>query len=205
MTFSLWNPRFFLTAAHNIENLEPKDLMIGIVSVELDIYLLNIEKIIRHPEVDLALLKVHEEPESKLQFFQNVVEFQFGSPFGTWGVTLQESEGESKEPIPRALTGNLQRLFKHTFKTYSYLALELSIPIPPGMSGAPIFLQRSPLEQVIGVATGTIGTETVLDYVVTVETPERREIEKNVRIIQYGVGVYLEPLLDWLRENISND
>lgn len=202
MTFSLWNPRFFLTAAHNIENFEPHNLTVSVFSAEVDIFFLNVEEIIKHPDADLALLKVHEEPSPELQHFQNVVEFKFGTPAGTWGITFQESGGGMKEPIPRSLTGNLQRLFRHTTESYSYLAVELSTPFPKGMSGAPVFITRSPLEQVIGVATGTVETETVIDTIETIEKPGYKEVIRTAKVIQYGVGVYLEPLVDWLRENI---
>jgi len=202
LTFSLWNPKFFLTAAHNIENFEPHNLMVGGVSAEVNILLLNVEEIIKHPDADLALLKVREEPSPKLQHFQDVVEFQFGTPAGTWGITFQDSEGGMKEPIPRSLTGNLQRLFRHTTKSYSYLAVELSIPFPKGMSGAPVFRIRSPLKDIIGVATGAIDTTSEIDTIETIEKPGYKEVIRTAKVIQYGICVYLEPLLEWLRENI---
>jgi len=76
-------------------------------------------------------------------------------------------------------------------------AFEVSFAMPPGLSGAPLFVHSQPKDVVVGVCVGANRAETVdFDYEEILESGEIRR-ERRVRIEEYGIAHDLRPLLDW--------
>lgn len=197
-TFRLWNPKCFITAAHNIADIESSNILVVYpFEPEEDLKVVNVT---RHPTADLALLWLDEEPYSDIQSFHEIMGFYFGLSIWTFGLASLDLGGGKREFIQRALSGNIQRRFIYESPLYSYNAIELSTPIPKGFSGAPVYSVADP-RRVVGVATATIETEMLEVY----EVPEHRNDKRTLDKIQYGVCVYLHRIEQWLNDNIPRE
>lgn len=76
-------------------------------------------------------------------------------------------------------------------------AFEVSFAMPPGLSGAPLFLHSEPRDVVVGVCVGANRAETVdFDCEEILESGEIRR-ERRLRVEEYGIAHDLRPLLDW--------
>jgi hypothetical protein len=99
----------------------------------------------------------------------------------------------------RGFRGYVHREVKkgHLLGTDHPDAFETSFSMPPGLSGAPLFIHQLPRDVVVGICVGVNrgeSTEFLLEEVV--ENGEVRR-EKRVRIEEYGLAHDLRPLLDW--------
>lgn len=74
---------------------------------------------------------------------------------------------------------------------------EVSFSMPPGLSGAPLFLHAQPRDVVVGVCVGANRAEAVdFQYEEILEGGEIRR-EKRLRIEEYGIAHDIRPLLGW--------
>ena len=79
-------------------------------------------------------------------------------------------------------------------------ALELSFPIPAGVSGGPVFVERSGSQSftsgLCGVCLANIQTTSVLYELQEEDSSEGRTIIREQRVIEYGIAASLVPLGD---------
>ncbi len=104
-----------------------------------------------------------------------------------------------RNPTLRLFRGYVQRFFAHeSHMRYRYLAAELNIGCPVGLSGAPVF-NSAHHGRLYGVVSENVRTET--------EVETELEIEKGVtltdrtqlaRVIHYGIAVWLADIGGWL-------
>ena len=120
-----------------------------------------------------------------------------GMFFGSFGYVCEDIV--TRETTPRAIVGSVQWFYTYRGSRYLYHAVELSVPIPNGVSGAPIFLHDDP-NHVFAVATGAKESFITVDHIITIteEIPGHTRVEKMNKIISYGVGVLLTPLEEWI-------
>jgi hypothetical protein len=84
-------------------------------------------------------------------------------------------------------------------------ALELSFPIPKGMSGSPLFAEPQPGRRVIcGVATGSAEVALVRHRTL-MELEEGQPIREEVeqRVIEVGVALRTSYYLDWSPDSLG--
>jgi len=76
-------------------------------------------------------------------------------------------------------------------------SFEVSFPIPPGLSGAPLFLHKSPRDVVVGLCVGVNRGETTEFVFEEIRDDGQVRTEKRVRIEEYGIAHDLRPLHGW--------
>lgn len=200
--FRLWADNHFITAAHCIEDTLQEN--IGIFDI-LQRRFFPCINIIPHPTADLAVLEIKGQINPMFQKFtlakcactfgENVHCFGALTDWRDWRIWVDESP----EVPARVVGGLIQRFFIHKDSRYVTPALELSMPIPQGMSGGPAFNAR--LSHIaVGVAIGTIKSSTVVSEIVEYEDSDVKEREKITEIIRYGVLLKLFDFTDWLKE-----
>lgn len=107
----------------------------------------------------------------------------------------------------RAHKGYIQRLIRRgdLFATPDAVGYELSFLLARGLSGAPLFVHGMPKERVIGVCTGSFGSEVVEAEFVDVQDDGRTYTEKRLSISKYGLAESIAPLLDWQPEGFGGE
>ncbi len=128
-----------------------------------------------------------------------------GQDFFAYGFPILSSQTLD----PRVFFGVFQTFRSHTShlkrsidnKRYKYLAAELSIPCPRGLSGGPVFL-REDHSVLLAVVTENHqeGTE-VSTYSETFDNGEKLTV-RTEQIIVYGMSVIAEEVKQWLEQNI---
>ncbi len=100
--------------------------------------------------------------------------------------------------------GHYQRFFRYqAHEPFEYLAGEMSISAPSGLSGGPLFRQGAQF-MVTGMATANLES-----YAITDSLEETREggdtfrLEAR-RVINYGLALMLSGVSDWLDDQIPN-
>jgi hypothetical protein len=136
-------------------------------------------------------------------FWNAVGNWRVGEEFHAFGYPTEGPTGESTQaPTTRMFTGHFQRFMPHvTPHGYRFLAGEMSIPSPVGLSGGPLFRPRAH-QMVLGVAAGNVDTYSVLDSILDVDDAGKEYRVRNVRVIRYGVAVMLSEVTDWLDEQV---
>ena len=178
--FAYLGPDTFATAHHCIAG-QPTEEMLVVSAIPP--FLRRVTEITSHPEADVSLIQVRPSAEAQDHpFFQAASEPpEVGEDFITFGYP-PDVFGVAEEPTGRLFKGHFQRFMyfqPHWGAQYRYVAAELSIPCPKGLSGAPLYREASPLEAV-GLITWNLRT-TIGD--------ER---------IEYGVGLRMPDVADWL-------
>lgn len=166
----------------------------------------------RHPSADIAVLVCGEEyayrnesgyPETA--FWDGVNNWSLGEGFNAFGYP---SEGPSFDaepgPTPRFFAGYFQRFFRYgSHSGYQYLAGELSIPAPGGLSGGPIF-RPGAAPMVTGLVTANAESYAVTDSIDDVQQDGTRYRQESRRVLTYGVALMLSEVGDWLHVEVPN-
>lgn len=195
--FSLrWNNRF-VTAAHCVDGVPPEELGVetpvgGIVS--------RVSWVRAHETADIAVLALsgfliggETHP-----FWGVVSNWSLGEEFMAYGYPADVLGREPDQPTERLFRGYYQRFMRHRGHLgYAYLAAELSIPSPAGLSGGPLFRpQAHPM--LVAMATENLQSTTYLEEVEIEDQPGHRTERRFERVIQYGVALLLSDLSEWL-------
>lgn len=192
----------FLTAHHCIREVQPSNL--GILLPRHNERYLRVADIQLHPSADLAVLRTDDhEPPEVAPFWNTVTNWALGEEFFAYGYPADPLGPIPMAPTSRLFKGHYQRFFDHiSFMGFRYLAGEMSIAAPAGLSGGPLFRPRAP-RVVTALATENMSSELVVGSVeeTTVSgTPSRTVIRQNV--VSYGVAVMLSEVADWLDANV---
>jgi hypothetical protein len=198
-TFAFRSGRHFLTAAHCVGDAKPSELAVELVGHGS----FRVAEVDRHPQADLALLVLGADATTEA-WRSSRGEPALGQQLGAFGFpenTLGGEELEKIVPTPRSFTCSTQRFFPYrSFAGYGYMALEMSIPAPPGLSGGPLFPADYPDREVIAVVAENFDSTTLLHALEETDGTKTR----YERVISYGVGVWLEPLQDWLESRVPS-
>ncbi|MGA1812799.1 trypsin-like peptidase domain-containing protein [Frondihabitans sp. 4ASC-45] len=195
-----------LTAAHNVLNAEANYVVIFPQHETVH----DVIGVIVHPTADIAILNLALSGEAKgagismSVFSDGTNVHRYGDDFHSFGFPSDSPEGAGKTPS-RMYKGYLQRIFKYGHhEKWTYLASELSVPAPLGLSGAPIYSPTEP-DLVMGLVTANVESYTVGHYEEKVEEDGQRTLFEARHIITYGVALLLSNVADWLGEHLSGN
>jgi len=141
---------------------------------------------------DLATATIQYAPPRKLSFNQSPE--VFGSEVWTFGYPLSgHREAGARVIVPRLLKGYVTRTFHHDRPGFGPTrAIELDMPAPAGLSGAPLF--RANTATLLGVVYGETESYTIteteqIDPETGVRLPESR------KVITFGVAHRWETIM----------
>lgn len=195
--FRLWSPKHYITANHCIENLYPEN--IGVLNCFGQD--LQCKSVYRHPTSDIAVLEIGSDIPTEFEQFELAdFDWYYGTEVHCFGMVCHYG-GRPANELARVLGGIVQRDCTYEDGTYKSECVELSFPIPTGMSGGPLFIAHAP-NKVIGMAIANIKSELVVSS--QLEYKNQKEIwsERVSEITQYGVALRLYPLKEWFESVI---
>ena len=192
-----------LTAAHCVPNNDH----VYIILFPNTKKVLKVERVERHPIADIAILFCAgedtrtEQSRPAIAFWDGVGNFTLGEEFVAFGYPTEgPTESAETVPVPRVFIGHFQRIMPYVSpRGYRYLAGELSIPAPGGLSGGPVF-RRGAQKMVLGMVAANLESYAVTDSVLTVDDDGKQYREEARRVIRYGLAVMLSGVGDWLNE-----
>jgi hypothetical protein len=203
-----------LTAAHCVPDaLEPFAIHLPHLSGAN----LPVDRIERHPTADIAMLFCRGEDTltgtgvPTTAFLDGVGDWSVGETFYAYGYPTEgPTEDSTQAPVPRLFTGNFQR-FMPSYESpggYRFLAGEMSIPAPGGLSGGPLFkpwgqgpwFSPHAPQIVLGLVAANLDSYAVTDSISEVNDAGKEYREMSLRVIRYGVAVMLSGVADWLNE-----
>ncbi|MDD1779529.1 MAG: hypothetical protein LUQ65_15305, partial [Candidatus Helarchaeota archaeon] len=159
-----------------------------------------------HPNADIALLRMPVGTINGVSpFLDSAGGYALGEDFITYGfpedISFSDNSNAS-QPTPRLFRGYFQRFFDYrSYMGYRYIAGELNIPCPAGLSGSPLFRAYNQ-SMVTGMVTENIESTTMLDEIEDTQK-DGKTIEKIFRkVITYGICLMLHDVRDWLDNNI---
>jgi hypothetical protein len=186
-----------LTAAHCVEKLNPKDILIKIFSTNNKVYeVIDIE---RHPKADVAILRVKGINEREIGYPKSSLfdDNIFGLEVVSCGFPEDSQLGFS-EPTARVFRGHVQRFVNwKSYLGYDYIGAELSFRCPGGLSGGELF-NREHVGRTYGLITENIRTSSILDSIEEIEENGEIYREHHESIIYYGIAVWLPAISDWI-------
>lgn len=170
---------------------------------------LRVTQIERHPTADVALL--FDEgfeglvPRPDLAPIDAVGNIGLGEEFASYGYFVEGpaiGTVGSAGPAPRFFKGYYQRYMQYeSAGGYRYLACELSIPMPAGMSGSPLLRPMAGGSWLpTGIVTGSMETYTMVDSIEEVDDDGRVFRAESRKVITYGVGLVLYDVVEWLND-----
>lgn len=198
--FAFRQTNIWLTAAHCVAGLEPNSLF-----VKLSGRTFPVAEVQTHATADLALLDLGSDtwPGGVEPFIEIVEPPWLDGEFIAYGFPedAQPLDTLENKPIERMFRGFVQRRMLYRRGGFEYVAIEMSIPSPAGLSGGPLFnpAQGSGL---LAVAVENVQSTTYVGREVS-ETEgmlTTKRIETN--FVQYGVAVLLAPLAEFLYEQV---
>jgi hypothetical protein len=193
--FRLWSPVHFLTAAHCVRDLPAERVLI--VAPTAPGKPLRCDQVVVHKASDAAIVRTIDPIPEKMQQLRLGKYDALGAIVHLSGPVIDHPE---RVETFRALTSTIQRRFIHKdYEGLEYEALEISQPIPAGMSGTACYKEYPP-GHVVGIATGTIESKIAQSSIEEIEHDGKVTITKEMRLIQYGVVAAIDPLVGWLRE-----
>jgi hypothetical protein len=201
-------PETLLTATHCTTGLSKEDLAVALPGSR-NARLFDISEVTRHPTADLAVLRVRGIDERDVTWTVNELfnDASLGLDFLAYGFPRNEF-GHDTGVTPRLFKGYFQRFFAHSSHLgFKYLAAELSVPCPVGLSGSAV-LNAHFIGRLYGVVTENIQVSTEVGSVLEVDDKGRKFREVQRDIIKYGLCVWLPALSDWLDSQVprvSND
>lgn len=192
---------WLLTAAHCVLHATPASLRVHTLG-EASRLGKRVAEIVRHPDADLALLRMSEPDVLDDRFGGETSLYDWGIPVSAFG--YPEDTGEAGlEPTARYFRGNIQRLFAHVSHLgYRYEAAELSFGAPGGLSGGPV-APNSDYAMVMGLVAENLTSTTYLSTISEEATETTSRVERVHSVINYAIVVRLDPLGPWLDQYVS--
>lgn len=193
-----------LTASHCV----PQDVERPAVILPRVRRTMQIGRIERHPSADVALL--FEEgfdetlPLGAPEFapVDGVGNVALGEDFIAYGYPIDgpATSGQIvQRPTPRLFKGHYQRFMPYTTpRGYSYLAGELSITAPGGLSGSPLIREGSWLPT--GVVTGSAESYAIVDSIEEVDDNGHVYRQEARKVVTYGIALMLYDVVEWLND-----
>jgi hypothetical protein len=192
-----WNNRY-VTAAHCIANVPSQELAVRNPAGGL---LSSVTKVERHETADIAVISpsglqvggFETEP-----FWDVVSNWSLGEDFMAYGYPADVLGPQGDRPTERLFRGHFQRFMRYeSHLGFAYLAAEMSIPAPAGLSGGPLF-RPGAHSMLVAMATENLQSTTFLEEVQIEERPGYRVEKRYERVIAYGVALVLSDVSDWL-------
>ena len=162
--FGAWRPGLVLTAKHVVRDMDPGSLRV-VCTYYKPAAEYVVEKIVSHPEADVAALLLETIPNQKpLEHFSlglpwdvypGYNDFPLAEDVLTYGFPMVSGEKPIK---PRMMKGHIQSVHERatTDEHYRYSTYELSLTAFPGLSGAPVFRDLNKRDAAIGIVTARV-------------------------------------------------
>ena len=198
--FAFRSSRRFLTAAHCISGLDPKEIGIFVPETGNTLSVVSEQQ---HPEADITVLSTADPLQHNLQpFVDHTSRHEIGEDFMAFGFPEDVFAVDRRQPVPRLFKGHFQRFFEHkSHLGFRYVAGELSVGCPGGLSGGPVYRASDLVFRVDGVVTENLESTTVLETLEETETDGAVTRHSFARIINYGLCVMLFDLKEWLHNH----
>jgi hypothetical protein len=183
-----------------VEGLDVNQVSVGVYWGEMEEGLVA-ERIERHPDADLAMVKISDygpRLETFSPFRGFTEQFEVGAPVTAFGYP-ESATRDVAHPTPRFFRGHIQRVFAHERLPYRYTALELNFGAPAGLSGGPVALVEEP-SKVVGIVADNLEVSTLLAKLDVVEANGNRYSERTERMVEYAVAVSLPDVSGWLAD-----
>lgn len=200
--FPFRDENHFLTAAHCVGQLTAREIAIGI-PVNLDAGPVEVSEILRHPCADIAVLRTPKVAEGAVTPFWNYVgNYTYGEEFMSFGYPEDIFGPDARHPTARLFRGHIQRILDHqSHLGYKYVAGELNIGCPAGLSGGPVFRPGAPV-MLIGIVTENLESMTMLHSVEEIQKDGSLTRERFHNVISYGVALLLDQVAEWLESMV---
>lgn len=199
--FAFRSTHRFLTAAHCVRGLEPS--VTGIFSPKAQ-RLQLVSSISVHPTADVAVIEAVTPLRFDMEPFLDLVQgpHKIGADFVAYGFPEDVFGHTPPRLTQRLFKGHFQRFFPYkSHLGHEYLAGELSIGCPAGLSGGPVFNEFDDMYRVFGVVTENHESYTALDAVEELDSDGRCHRHTYTKVINYGVCAMLYDLQEWLATN----
>jgi len=207
----------YLTASHCVPSSIPSEpspdsgLIVSLASGAGPTgFMGRVRSVARHPEADLAVLTVEGEPPGSIEgaadpflsvgFACRVMaeEFvAFGYPIGDSPTPSFPRPG----PIPRTFVGHYQRIFPYERGGHRFEAGELSVTAPEGLSGGPVFNRERP-QEIHGIVVENMESRSERNWEESFDEDGHKHSHASYSIISYGIAVLLDPLREWLDDQV---
>ena len=199
--FAYRDTQYFVTAAHCVRDVAVDEL--GVLLPRHSEDFVHVTDVVIHPQADVAVLRTRSREDVPFEPFWNcVANWGLGEEFIAYGYPDARPAPDAS-PTPRLFRGHYQRFMDHhSHMAYRYVAGELSIPVPVGLSGGPLFRPGAP-QMLTAIAVENMRSELVEDSI------EEHSIDGHVmrttlrqNVINYGVAVMLSPVSSWIDEHV---
>lgn len=166
--------------------------------------------VVHHSEADVAVVFTSADeaddgsgyPEGA--FWNCVGNWGVGEEFLAYGFPTEGPFQSGGSPIPRIFVGHYQRFFRFELSKHGgYVAGEMSIPAPAGLSGGPVFRRGAP-QMLTGLVTSNLESYSILHAIEEVDESGHRFREESRRVIQYGLVAMLSEIESWLDELVPH-
>lgn len=159
-------------------------------------------EVTRHPSADVATLNA-PSAHGVEPFWNAVGNYSMGEDFMAYGYPEGVFGEGAGRPVPRVFRGHYQRFLDYQSQhlRYRYVAGEMSIPSPVGLSGGSVFRLGAPM-MVTGLVTENLESMSGIRRIEEVRSSNKVEITKEMNVISYGVALMLDSVSDWTREAI---
>ena len=191
-------PNRFITAAHCVRDRRAAALAIRLPTTAF-MRPFEIGGIVLHPQADLAVLEVPTISEDDITWPQYLLcdDRALGTDFAACGYP-QDYNAHGPQLTPRFFKGYFQRFYHHaSHHGYRYVAAELNIGCPAGLSGAPVF-HAGFQGRLYGVVTENRETATERESMEEVEKDGATNRYYREKVINYGTCVWLPAVAEWL-------
>lgn len=195
-----------VTASHCVPD-DTKSITLAFPRLSRTIHVASISK---HETADVTIL--HGEADKidtgdgypKIAFWDCVSNYGLGEEFLAYGFPESTDVEGATTAQPRLFVGYYQRFFDfNSPSNYRYLAGEMSVPAPGGLSGGPLFRRGAP-QMLTGLVTTNYESYTISDSVEEVDDDGRVYRAESRKIVSYGIALMLNTVKPWLKEVIAN-
>lgn len=198
--FAFRHRNYFLCAEHCVRGRAIDRL---VVASPFEAVFSPVQVILSHAQADVAIVKLANEGLGATEPFWGFVgNYGLGEEFMTYGFP-EDSRGPNQgTPTARLFRGYYQRFLDHRSHIgYAYVAGELSIACPGGLSGGPLFRPGAP-PMITGIVTENLEATTLLDSEEKILDNGVHHHDHYRRVINYGVALMLDRVGEWIDQNV---
>lgn len=200
--FAFRHRSHYLTAAHCVKGL-PADEIHVLGHTDSGVEYRTATEVVIHPSADVALVTVlTRETDTAEPFWDTLGNYSLGEDFLAYGYPEDIFGENARAPTARLFKGSFQRFFPFSSRLgHRYVAGELSIGCPAGLSGGPRFRPGAP-QMLLGLATENHESTVALHSEEFIEADGMRTRTRNLSVINYGVCVMLHEVKEWLDQHV---
>ncbi|PVY32284.1 S1 family peptidase [Williamsia muralis] len=193
---------FVLTAAHCIPD-DAHDLVVILPRLDRR---LRVQEVITHSTADIAALICDASDERRpdgspaIAFSDGVDDVALGQEWYAYGFPALTGPDVSPTMPARLYKPYFQRFFDYVSPNgRAYIAAELSVPAPGGLSGSPLFRPNA-LSMVSGIVTANYESYAITDSVEEIDEDGKVLRIEGRKIVTIGLALVLVGVADFLND-----